>query len=314
VGDPSDVVAVRVVLEPVSAMSDQVTSRAVYEYLPVPKITDYAAAAALLAQQLPNRVVDGRPSATGAEWSGMSQRLIDLGLGPIPLTVDPSDYWRFREIAGYERLSVQYPAASVIEKTFEHYLVFGLLAPRPGDVLVDIASQVSPLPQVAATLFGCRSYAQDIMYAPGVRGRNIGGDAAAMPVRDGFISKACLTCSFEHFEGDADTRLIRELARVIRPGGRVVIVPLYLFPHHAAVTDPTWSTAADVPFDRSAVVYCAEDFLVRHSRQYSPDELLARVIEPAREAFDVQIHQITNPTAVDQSIYARWVLTLDRKR
>src|SRR5690606_27137344 len=111
------------------------------------------------------------------------------------------------------------------EKTLEHYIALTLLDVNADDVFVDIASEHSPVPEIYERLTGAKSYSQDIMYPDGIEGNRIGGDACAMPVADGFASKAALTCSLEHFEGDADTRLFHEMHRVLRPGGKICITP-----------------------------------------------------------------------------------------
>ncbi|MEZ5363106.1 MAG: class I SAM-dependent methyltransferase [Bryobacterales bacterium] len=162
------------------------------------------------------------------------------------------------------------------EKTFEHFVAMRLLRLTERDVFVDLASEGSPLPEIAARLSGCRALAQDIMYPAGIRDGKMGGDACAMPVEDGFASAAALTCSLEHFESDADTRLFHELARVLRPGGRVVVVPLYVFREAAAQTDPRYSVSVDVEFDEGVPLYCAEGWGNRHGRFYSPETLVER--------------------------------------
>jgi hypothetical protein len=80
------------------------------------------------------------------------------------------------------------------EKAFEYYLAMQLLRPGADDVFIDIASEGSPLPEIATRLYECRSYAQDIMYDKGIHGSRIGGNASRMSVPTGFPTKACLTC------------------------------------------------------------------------------------------------------------------------
>ena len=64
----------------------------------------------------------------------------------------------------------------------------------------------------------------------------IGGDAASLPVPDGFATKMALHCSLEHFESDSDIRFFQEAHRVLSPGGKLVVVPLYLTERYFILT------------------------------------------------------------------------------
>ena len=76
-----------------------------------------------------------------------------------------------------------------------------------------------------------------------------------------------LHCSFEHFERDSDSRFVRECARVLRPGGKTVIIPLYLSNRRFIVTDPYHYTREAIPFDDGAQPVMLVGYL-RHGRHY----------------------------------------------
>jgi len=128
----------------------------------------------------------------------------------VTFQADLVRYRIFFDAAGYQTRYPDYYAGNLPESSFEHFAALDLLNPGPSDVFIDIASEGSPLPEIAARVHGCRPYAQDIRYADGVSGNRIGGDACTMPVPDGFATRAALTCSLEHFEGDGDIRLFHE--------------------------------------------------------------------------------------------------------
>jgi SAM-dependent methyltransferase len=226
--------------------------------------------------------------------------------------IDPEGFRRYFSSAGYETAYADYYRANQIEKALEHYIALELLRPTRGDVFIDIASEHSPLADIASRLTSMRAFSQDIMYEDGVRGNRIGGDASAMPVADGFASKACLTCSLEHFEGDADTRLFRELARVLRPGGAVCVVPFYIAPEAASQTDPTISVPAGVSFDPGVPVFCAQGWGNRHGRFYSPESFVNRIVQPAGAEFSFRLFCLTNAATVDPSVYARFAFLATR--
>lgn len=226
--------------------------------------------------------------------------------------VDISAYETFVEAAGYARQYPAYYADNFFEKSLEHYLAFSLLDLCADDVFIDLASEHSPVPEIFSRLSGACTYGQDIMYPPGIHGQRIGGDACHMPVPDGFAHKAALTCSIEHFEQEADMYLFAELHRVLRPGGKVVVVPFYLFTEQATQTDPAVSVPADVRFDPHCTLYCAEGWGNRHGRFYSPAAFVDRIKGPMTGRFDFDVYHLSNAADVHPSVYARFAFVATR--
>ena len=173
----------------------------------------------------------------------------EAGIAFEPFSIDIDAYRRYVEVAGYASRYPDYYRGNQPEKSLEHWIVLQLLNIGPTEVFIDVASENSPVPEIYWRVKGACSFSQDISYPDGMAGNQIGGDACAMPVPDGFAHKAALTCSLEHFESDGDVRLFAELARVLRPGGSVCVVPFYAYEEDATQTDPLVSLAAEVPFD-----------------------------------------------------------------
>lgn len=230
-----------------------------------------------------------------------------------PLDIDPAAYADYYQRAEYDARYPDYYAGNRSEKTLEHFLCLELLRIEERDVFVDLASEHSPLPEIVARLIGCASYSQDIMYPEGVHGRQIGGDACALPVPAGFATRAALTCSLEHFEGDADRRLFVELARVLAPGGKVCVVPFYLYHEPAVQTDPTYSAVHAVPFDPDARLFAAEGWGNRHGRFYSPRSFVERIAGPVAAAFTFEYCWIRNAPELHPGNYVRFALVATRR-
>lgn len=229
-----------------------------------------------------------------------------------PLSIDLPAFEKYVTDAEYDRRYPEYYAGNLPEKSLEHYVALHLLDLHAGEVFIDLASEHSPVPEIFERHSGARAYSQDIMYPEGVHGRRIGGDACHMPVPDGFARKAALTCSLEHFEKDGDIRLFSELSRVLEPGGRVVVVPFYLFTEPAIQTDPELSVPAGVKFDPECTIYCAKGWGNRHGRFYSPAWFQERIAGPMAEKFRFEVVHLVNARQVDPTVYARFAFTAVR--
>ncbi len=230
------------------------------------------------------------------------------------LSIDVDDYRRYVEAARvYESVSHYGGRAgrTFPKKSLEHYLAAQLLELTPDDVYIDVASMASPAPAIYHDLYGCRTYRQDLSYPPGLQGETIGSDAAAMPLPDGFASKMGLHCSFEHFEGDSDTGFIREAGRVLRPGGRVCIIPLYLFSHYAIITDPGVVAPGCVAIEPDAVLYCQRGSGNRYGRLYDVAHLARRVVT-ALHGLHLTIYSVVNTRDVDPSGAVKFVALLSK--
>jgi hypothetical protein len=230
-----------------------------------------------------------------------------------PLEINITDYNEYYHRAEYQPRYPEYYTGNLPEKSLEHFLSLTLLGLREQDVFVDLASESSPLPEIVSRLYGCKCYSQDIMYPEGILGNQIGGDACAMPVMDGFFTRAALTCSLEHFEGRADCQLFVELSRVLVPGGKVCVVPFYLYHTSAVMTDPTYSTVNEVPFDSDARVIAIKGWNNRHGRFYSPNSFMERIAMPLADVFSFEYYLITNACDIHPANYVRFALVATRR-
>lgn len=198
-------------------------------------------------------------------------------------------------IADFEQFPCAHPwsaAPHYYEKKLQYYLSATTLRLNRGDTFVDIASQGSAFPGYAKRIVGCDVYRQDLMYESG-RPHYLPGDACAIPVEDGFFTAMTLHCSFEHFEHDADTRFIREAARVLRPGGRLCIVPLYMELEPVERYARSFAVGAgQKAFGPGCEFY----------RGYSAETLYQRVLQPAAAEFAVTIVRTTNLREVQASL------------
>lgn len=140
----------------------------------------------------------------------------------------------------------------------------------------------------------------------------ITADATASPFAAASVGSASLQCAYEMFSGDADTRLLGELARILRPGGRVVIAPLYMHVEACYYQSPEHYGRATG--DAGAARYLRrEAHGVPASRKYSAATLKQRVLEPARRAgLEARVKVLRNKASLGRGVYLHFLLVLDR--
>lgn len=71
------------------------------------------------------------------------------------------------------------------------------------------------------------------------------GEVSAIPLPDASLDAISCHHSFEHFQGDGDKSFLTEAARLLRPGGKLCIVPFFLCNHYAEIRN----TLNKGPFD-----------------------------------------------------------------
>ncbi len=198
-------------------------------------------------------------------------------------------------------------------KALEHYISGTLLDLRQGEVYLDIASMRSPYPSIARTSHpSIQVYTLDVAYESGIHGTQIGADATHTGLPDEFCDKASLHCAYEMFLGEDDRRLIPELFRILKPGGRAVIIPLYM--NHVGYL----RINPDQPPKKSPVPGKNEKLFRGKSasiRVYSPDTLKERVLDAASGCgFATTILRIANLAAVTDQLDSPMILVLEKGR
>jgi SAM-dependent methyltransferase len=258
--------------------------------------------------------VRGAVPHEAATQRALANQLRDAGFDVSEMALDLDDYRRFLVRARYDRFPTYYAGGQdegFHEKALEHYLAARLMGLDPGDTYVDVASFDSPTPRIYRDLFGCDTYRQDLVYPPGRTGDQIGGDAAHMPVPDEFATRMALHNAFEHFEGESDIGFIHEAARVLRPGGKLCIVPLLLFDRYAIQTDPAVFPRGGISFERDATVYGARGWRDRHGRFYDVASLGARIREQLG-CLRLRIVVVGNEHDVHPSCYVKFVALIEK--
>ncbi len=244
--------------------------------------------------------------------------VIQAGIPVEDVRLDLEDVRRFWEelSSRSERLRQCCQQKPIWEKIPQYYFSWHQLQhllSREEAVFVDIAStQDSPYFDMLRLLARTRrTFRQDLVFPAGIHGDRIGGSAAELPLDNGSVDAMTLHCSFEHFEGDADTGFIREVGRVLRPGGRVCLVPLYLGEYAFIMCDPAWGY--DIRPDPGTPVHLFPRWGERHGRFYSADTFRQRVYAPALAAgLTAKVVHFSNILDLNPSCYTHFGLILDK--
>jgi SAM-dependent methyltransferase len=236
-----------------------------------------------------------------AHPTGYSEAIVE-SLTRLPVNVRPYriDVGRFHahvDSFGYPRMYAAGPLAeggNRENKLLEYFISLELLNLNVGQVIIDIASEHSIFPAVVRLMREAEVFRQDLIYPDGIHGDRIGGNAAAMPVADQFADALVLHNSFEHFEGTADMEFVSESWRVLKPGGTVLIVPLFVSDRYTIITDPL-TDQRGVAWDAGARVVELPGWHNRFGRFYDAPALERRVLSPAREiGYELEILRVVN--------------------
>ncbi len=184
------------------------------------------------------------------------------------------------------------------KKPLEFFGTWTLLEPRPQDVFLDAAGGVfTYLDRLCAR----ERYLHDLAIGPTLRERlgpgvrYLESDAAAIPLPDASVDKISCHHSFEHFEGEADTGFVAEIQRLLRPGGRACILPIFVGDRYYEVTtdfalrEKRYDRASRRLVDPTAGVPGGNAY----ARIYDPAALHRRVLDRIdRRRFAVEIVEL----------------------
>lgn len=172
-------------------------------------------------------------------------------------------------------------------RCIEFPLVFHHLALEPGKRLLDVGSAQSHFPLYVVSRTDTTVVALDASawvawqkeaerkfvrrgIAPGGRLHVVVADAREPALADAEFDYISLISTIEHIEADGDSVAIQRLARLLKPGGRLVLTVPYNYDCYRDfwVTDNTYTSAY-----RGAPLF--------YQRHYDDDALTKRLVEPS---------------------------------
>lgn len=204
------------------------------------------------------------------------------------------------------------------EKLLEHFLASELLELMnygKDDIYVDVAASGSPwvknlrdrknIKAFAIDLDSNSSYYSDLDY---YRIEN----AKSTSFADDSVKGVSLQCAYEMFNGNDDIKFIKELKRILVPGGKAIILPLYMHTHACAYSSPEYF--GKNLSDASAKEYVRFDCSGVHSaRKYSTETLQNRVLEHVvKSGMQYRIHVLRNKNLYGKGIYCHFILEIEK--
>ena len=232
----------------------------------------------------------------------------------LEYAVDISKYETFLKKANYSKYPHYHFGGTDRDSTrkkLEHFIAADLLDLNEKDIYIDIASMDSPAADIYADVFRSTNYKQDLLLSTDINKRIIGGNACQMPVDDDFADKMALHCSFEHFENDNDIEFIKEASRVLAPGGKMCIVPLYLYSDYAIFFNPG-AAKKGVIIEEDAEYYCLKGWRSRFGRVYDVTHLAERIRTNLKE-LELTVVHITNVPDIIPSGTMRFAALFEKK-
>jgi SAM-dependent methyltransferase len=250
-------------------------------------------------------------------YEALKNRLIQAGVSVVDYDVDIAEFTQWR--VSMPKLHDFYHGlgAIYIEKCLEHYLAYTILGINSVDILIDVAAASSPF--VSALLEqGIDAYKLDIVYPRGVNGHEIGADAADTKLPANFADVLTLHCSFECFAGNADTGFIKEASRILKPGGRYAIAPLYMAEAHIISKSPYSKLPAKLVDREARQVWREDTYNVPFCRFYAPEVFADRVYKHLPDGTRGTMYFIANlPELIkrypDQKIYCYFVFMAEKQ-
>jgi len=230
--------------------------------------------------------------------------------------IDIDDYKKYMRDADYKRFPRYIKGINpkyLPEKSLEHYLATKLLFLTENDIYIDIANADSPTVEIYKDLFKCKTYRQDLIYPKGIHGNIIGGSASDLPISNNFATKIALHCSFEHFESNLDILFIKEANRILKTGGKLCILPFYLYNRHVIRTDPASLSRRSIKFDKNAEIYCVKYSRERHGRYYDAPQLIKR-IRNNLNGLKLTIYVVKNENLVNKLCYIKFIALFEKLR
>lgn len=248
----------------------------------------------------------------------VQRQFTDAGYKPEDYFIDIEAFNKY--CLRHEGVYRDYKAAcgeAFAEKALEHLASLSFTSLSPNSKMIDIANAGSPFPEIVHSIYGCDVWSNDLTFARGIHRQDwhtqIGADACHLPINDNFFDLAVLHCALEMFESDADIGLIREAERILKPGGKLVVIPLYMNETYHVFRDPKTNRNPLPKIDDGAELIYREDFYgVGFARFYNVAAFLKRLVDTMTK-LDLTIYRVRNLSDIPATCYMNWIAVFKKE-
>lgn len=255
----------------------------------------------------------------------IEQRLQDTGISVRSLDVSPEEFQAFKKQFPFPERYFASSDALREEKLLEHFIAYKLCdlesaihqknagTVNVGFRYVDVAGGGSRWAEMLREK-GLQAFAIDLKIAPVYKNvdyyRQL--DAKATDFADSSVSAMSLQCAYEMFIRDDDVLLIDEINRVLKPGGKVVVVPLYMNTTYGGFSSPDYYGRGYA--DPGAEEWIRQDLWeIPFAREYDVKRLNERVIDRAeRQGLKCVVYALRDKKAFGEGIYLHFVLEITK--
>jgi SAM-dependent methyltransferase len=240
----------------------------------------------------------------------------EKGIVPVPFLVDIDAYMTFIEKASYPKGEY---GDYFAEKSLEHFISFQFFNLNEHSLIVDVANAGSAFPKILHDLFDCKVISNDLAFSPGeVALENwhtrIGCNACNLPLEDALVDLITLHCALEMFEGDDDINLVKEASRILKPGGKLVIIPLYMNEVHHIFRDPKNPRKIQPDIDDGSVLIYRNNFWgVAFARFYSVDAFCTRILANLNDNVKFRLYKMIDTENVGKNVYLSWIGVFEKQ-
>jgi ubiquinone/menaquinone biosynthesis C-methylase UbiE len=203
------------------------------------------------------------------------------------------------------------------EKVLEHFIAWELVVKdlKKDEQYIDVAASSSPWVKLLNEK-GFKATGIDLneSYKFKDNPNYLVMDATKTTFKDGSVSGVSLQCAFEMFTGNDDTNLIIELGRILKPGGKAVIVPLYMHTHYCGYTTKDFRFSKKY-HDKGAKLYLRRDCSgIPFPRKYDVSTFKERVLDVAEKSgLEHRIFVLKNGKDLNEGVYCHFILELVKK-
>lgn len=203
------------------------------------------------------------------------------------------------------------------EKLLEHFIAYDLLnlcQYSEKDTYIDVAASGSPWAKLLREHLKIDAYAIDLNIPVDYQNLNyyIKCDATKTSFASDSVSGLSLQCAFEMFQKNDDINFIAEIARILKSGGKVIIVPLYMHTQYCFYASPDHYKSYFAESEIKEYI-CRKHTDIYFSRKYDVKNLKTRIIDPiVKLGLNYKMYVLKNKKFTDSEIYCHFILEVSK--